>query len=71
MLSQPKINLFCVFGRVEQISVLSLKHTESDKTNTSDIFGSFVLSVKGKITKLGILRAFLQTLFDRTNKETF
>ena len=68
MLSQPKINLFCVFGRTEQIRVLNLKQTESDKTNTLDIFGSFILSVKGKSTKLGILQAFLQTLFERTNK---
>ena len=62
MLSQPKINLFCVFGRIEQIRILSLKQTENDKTNTSDTFGSFILSVKGKSTKLGILQAFLQTL---------
>ena len=62
MLSQPKINLFYVFGRIEQIIVLSLKQTESDKTDTLGIFGSFILSVKGKSTKLGILQVFLQTL---------
>ena len=38
------------------------KQTESDKTNTLGIFASFILSVKGKSTKLGILQAFLQTL---------
>ena len=38
LLSQPKINLLCVFGRIERIRVLSLKQTESDKTNTLDIF---------------------------------
>ena len=62
MLSQPKINLFCVLGRIEQVIVLSLKQTESDKTNTLGIFGSFILSVKGKSTKFGMLQAFLQTL---------
>ena len=62
MLSQPKINLFCVFGRIEQIIILSFKQTESDKTNTLGIFGSFVLSVKRKSTKLGMLQVFLQTL---------
>ena len=64
MLSRPEINLFCVFGRIEQIMhiVLSLKQSESDKTNTLGIFGSFIFSVKGKGTKLGMLQAFLQTL---------
>ena len=47
MLSQLKINSFCVFGEIEQIRVLiSLKQTESDKTNSLDIFGSFIVSVK-------------------------
>ena len=64
MRSQPKINLFCVFGRTEQIIFLSLKQTESDKTNTLGIFGSFILSVKGKSTKLCMLQAFLQTMAD-------
>ena len=70
MLSQPKINLFCVFGGIEQVRILSLKLTESDKTNALDTFSSFILSVKGKSTKLGVLQAFLQTLFERTKKET-
>ena len=48
---------------------LSLKQTESDKTNSLDIFGSFILSMKRKSTKLGILQAFLQTLFqDQSSK---
>ena len=34
------------------------------------MFGSLFLSVKEKSTKLGILQASLQTLFERTNKET-
>ena len=44
--------------------MLSFKQTESDKTNTFiyKIFASFILSVKGKSTKLGMLQAFLQTL---------
>ena len=67
VLSQPKINLFCVFGRIEQIRILRLKQTERE-TNTLDIFSSFILSVKGNSTKLGILQAFLQILFERTNK---
>ena len=54
--------------RIEQIRILGLKQTESDKTNILDIFGSFILSVKGKNMNLGILQAFLQTLFERTNK---
>ena len=49
---------------------LSLKQTESDKTNSSDIFGSFILSVKGKSRKLGILQAFLQHYFKEQIKET-
>ena len=67
MLSQATINLSCVFGRTEQIRTLGLKQTKSDKTNTLDIFGSFILSVKGQNMNLGILQAFLQT-FERTNK---
>ena len=62
MLSQPKINLFCVFGRIEQIIVLSLKQTESDKTNTLGIFGLLILSVKGKSTKVGMLQAILANI---------
>ena len=62
MLSQSKINLFCVFGTIEQIIILSFKQTESDKTNTLGIFGSFILSVKGKSAKLGMLQSFLETL---------
>ena len=62
VLSQLKINLVCAFGRIEQIIILSFKQTESDQTNTLGIFGSFILSVKGKWTKLGMLQAFLQTL---------
>ena len=42
--------------------MLSFKQTESDKTNTLGIFASFILSVKGKSIKLGMLQAFLQTL---------
>ena len=68
MLSQPKIHSFCVLGRTEQIKILGLKQTESDKTDTLDIFGSFILSVKGKNMNLGILQAFMQTLFERTSK---
>ena len=41
--------------------MLSFTQTESDKTNTLGIFASFILSVKGKSTKLGMLQAFLQT----------
>ena len=66
MLSHPTINLFCVFGRTEQIIILGLTQAETDKTNTLDIFGSFILSVKGQNLNLGILQAFLQT-FERTN----
>ena len=62
MLPQSEINLFCVFGRIEQIIILSFKQTESDEINTLSIFGSFILSVRGKGTKLGTLQAFLQTL---------
>ena len=62
MLSQPKINLFCDFGRIEQIIILSFNQTESDKINTLGIFRSFILSLKGKSTKLGMLQAFLETL---------
>ena len=60
--------MFFVFGRTEHIGVLSLKQNESDKTNTVDVFDSFILSVKGKSTKLVILQAFLETLFEITNK---
>ena len=48
MLSQPQINLFCVFARIEHTVILSFKQTESDKINTLGIFGSFILSVQGK-----------------------
>ena len=70
MLSQPKTNLFCVFGRIEQIRILSLKQTENDETNSLDVFSSFILSMKGKSTKLGILQAFLQHYFKEQIKET-
>ena len=40
---------------------IGLKPTKSDKTNNLDAFGSFILSVKRKSSKLGILQAFLQT----------
>ena len=53
MLSQPNINLSCVFARTEHIIILSFKQTESDKINT----GSFIYSMKGKGTKLGTLQA--------------
>ena len=52
MLSQSKINLFCVFGRIEQIIILSFKQTESDEINTLCIFGSFILSVKERVQNL-------------------
>ena len=42
--------------------MLNFKQTENDKTNTLGIFASFILSVKGKSTKLGMLQAFFQTL---------
>ena len=50
MLSQPKITLFCVYGRIEQVRVLSLKQTESDKTYTLDIFLSVILLYLGNRT---------------------
>ena len=42
--------------------MLSFKQTEGEKTNTLGIFASFILSVKGKSTKLSMLQAFLQTV---------
>ena len=66
MLSQPTINLLYVFGRTEQIRILGLKQTKSDKTNTLDIFGSFILSVKGQNMNLGICRHSCKRLKEQT-----
>ena len=64
MLSQPKINLFCVFGRTEQI--LSLKQTESE--NKYFRYNWFIYFVsERKSTKLDILQVFLQILNKETN----
>ena len=58
-----KFICFLFLIELDKSKSLSLKQTESDKTNSLDIFGSFTLLLKGKSRKLGILQAFLQTLF--------
>ena len=66
------LQLICFVFLVElnRSKSLSLKQTEIDKTDSLDIFGSFILSVKGKSTKLGILQAFLQHYFKEQIEET-
>ena len=52
MLSQPKINLFVFLVELNRAESYVQRKLKVIKTNTLDIFGLFILSVKGKSTKL-------------------
>ena len=48
MLSQPKVNLFCVFGRIEQMRILRLKQAESENKYLRYIWLIYFVSERKK-----------------------